>query len=104
MDDEKVVIKNVKVEYITTKTDAFDNEICYFKLKDKNIETKFSALIKDNFHLPWFKSDKGGNIIKIKTKYNKLKQLQKEEPVLVDLVFKHYKMNDSEGFYVSSVG
>ena len=104
MEDEKVVIKNMKVEYIITKTDAFDNEMCYFKLKDKNIETKLAALIKDNFRLPWFKSDKGVNIIKIKNKYNKLKQLHKDETVLVDLVFKYYKMNDSEGFYVSQLG
>ena len=40
MEDDKIVIKNVRVEYITTKTDAFDNEICYFKLKEKNMESK----------------------------------------------------------------
>ena len=33
MEDEKVVIKNVRVEYITTKTDKFNNDLCYFKLK-----------------------------------------------------------------------
>ena len=104
MDDDKVVIKNVKVEYITTKTDAFDNELCYFKLKDKNTETKFAALIKDNFRLPWFKSDKGYYLLKVKSKYNKAKQLHKEEVVLVDLVFKYYKMNDYEGVYVSQLG
>ena len=39
MEDEKVTINNVRVEYITTKTDKFNNENCYFNLKDKNIET-----------------------------------------------------------------
>jgi len=29
MDEEKVVIKNVKAEYITTKTDKYENELCY---------------------------------------------------------------------------
>ena len=38
MEDEKVIIKNVRVEYITTKTDKFNNEICYLTLKDKNID------------------------------------------------------------------
>jgi hypothetical protein len=104
MDDDKVVIKNVKVEYITTKTDAFDNEMCYFKLKDKHIESKFAAIMKDGFKLPWFKSDKGYFLLKVKSKYNKMKALNKEETVLVDVVFKYYKMKDSEGFYVSNLG
>ena len=103
MEDDKIVIKNVKVEYITTQTDAFENEICYFKLKDKNIESKFAPIMKDGFKLPWFKSDKGYYLLKVKTKYNKLEQMHKEETVLVDAVFKYYKINDSEGFYVSQL-
>ena len=103
MENDKIVIKSVRVEYITTKTDNYDNENCYFKLKDKNIESKFAAIMKHNFNLPWFKSDRGYYLLKVKTKYNKLEQLHKEETVLVDIVFKYYKMNDSEGYYVSSL-
>ena len=40
MDDEKVLLKSLKVEYITTKIDAYDNELCYFKFRDKNIDLK----------------------------------------------------------------
>ena len=32
MDEEKVGIKSVRVEYISTKTDKYDNEIVYFKM------------------------------------------------------------------------
>ena len=103
MENDKIVIKNVRVEYITTKTDNYDNENCYFKLKDKNIESKFAAIMKDNFRLPWFKSDRGYYLLKVKTKYNKLETLNKDESVLVDIVFKYYKYNDSEGFYVSNL-
>ena len=46
MDDEKVLIKDLKVEYITTKIDAYDNELCYFKFRDKNIDSKLAVLIK----------------------------------------------------------
>ena len=35
MDDEKVLIKGVKVEYITTKIDTYNNELCYFKIREK---------------------------------------------------------------------
>ena len=103
MDEEKAVIKNVRAEYITTKTDKYDNEICYFKLRDKNIDSKFAPLMKDSFNLPWFKSEKGQYILKVKTKYCKTKEFKKEEVFLSDVVFKYYKMNDMEGFYVFSI-
>ena len=103
MEDDKIVIKHARVEYITTKTDAFENEISYFKLKDKNIELKFAAIMKTDFRLPFFKSDKGYYLLKVKTKYNKLKTMNKDETVLVDVSFKYYKMNESEGFYVNSL-
>ena len=103
MEEEKVVIKNVRVEYVATKTDKFNNETCYFKLKDKNIDSKFVALIKEGFNKPWFKTDKGHYILKVKTKYCKLKELKKEDTVLVDIAFKYYLMGESEGFYVSSL-
>ncbi len=47
MDDEKFTIKNVKAEYITTKTDKYENEICYFKMRDRNLEAKFAPLMKN---------------------------------------------------------
>ena len=86
MDGEKIIIKNVKVEYIT-KIDAYDNELCYFKIREKNIESKLAVLIKEGFKYPWFKSDKGQTILKIKNIYMKLKETNKEE-VIVDFSFK----------------
>ena len=104
MEDDKVVIKNVKVEYITTKFDKYENEICYFKLRDKNIDSKFAALMKDDtFNLPWFKSEKGQYILKAKKKYSKTKEFTKDETFLIDIAFKYYKMDNLQGFYVSSL-
>ena len=103
MDDEKFTIKNVKAEYITTKSDKYENEICYFKMRDKNFELKFAPLMKDSYKLPWFKTDKGQYLLKVKTKYCKIKELRKEEVVLLDVIFKYYKMNEMEGFYVCSI-
>jgi hypothetical protein len=102
MDEEKIGIKTVKVEYISTKTDKYDNEIIYFKLKDK-VDLKFANLMKPSYILPWFKSDKGHYLLKVKTKYCKMKELKKEDNVLVDVIFKYYKMNDIQGYYVSSI-
>ena len=60
--------------------------------------------MKDGFKLPWFKTEEGRNILKVKSKYNKFKELNKDETVVVDICFKYYKMDDVEGFYVSQLG
>lgn len=52
MDDEQVVIKNVRVVYITTKMDKYNNLTSYFQIKDKNIEQKFSTIVKVGFNIP----------------------------------------------------
>ena len=105
MDDEITIIKNVRVVYITTKTGRYNNEQAYFKIKDKNIEQKFASIIEDGFNLPWFKPSegKGQYILKVKSKYIKLNETKKDIPIIVDLDFKHYNMNDIEGYYVSSL-
>ena len=102
--EDKILIKNCKVEFVTTKTDNYDNDISYFKLLDKNIDQKYSALMKNDFKLPWFKTDKQTNILKVKPKYINKNEFVKDNTYLVDITFKYYKYNDVEGFYVSQLG
>ena len=85
-----------------TKLDAYDNEVCYFKIIEKNIDQKFAVLIKDDLKSPWWKTDEGQTILKVKPKYMKLKEAKKEEVIVVDISFKYYKMNDVEGYYDKS--
>ena len=42
--------------------------------------------------------------MKVKSKYVKLNEPKKDLPVIVDIEFKYYKMNDVEGHYVSMLG
>ena len=58
MDDETLVIKNAKLEYLTTKTDNYDNEISYFKIKDKGVDQKLEKYNDPEFKIPTFNSDK----------------------------------------------
>ena len=60
-------------------------------------------MIKEGFKYPWFRTDKGQTVFKIKKKYMKLKETNKEEIVIVDVSFKYYKMNGNEGYYISSI-
>ena len=78
MTEEKIVIKSVRVEFLSTKRDKFDNDISYFKIKDKNLDQKFTTIIKEGYNLPWFKSENGQTILKTKSKYVKLKEQKKK--------------------------
>ena len=59
MDDKILVIKNPKLEYLTTKSDNYDNEISYCKIKDKNVDQKLEKYNTPEFKIPTFNSDKG---------------------------------------------
>ena len=101
--EDKILIKNCKVEFVTTKTDNYNNDISYFKLLEQNIDQKYSALMKNDFKLPWFKTDKQANILKVKPKYITKNEFVKDNTYLVDITFKYYKYNDVEGYYVSQL-
>ena len=54
--NENILIKNAKLEYLTTKTDNYDNEASYFKIIDKTIENKMQKWNNDDFKMPFFKA------------------------------------------------
>ena len=101
--EDKIIVKNCKVEFLTTKTDNYDNDITYFKLVDKSIETKYISVMKPDLKLPWLKTDKQANRLKVKPKYVNKNDLTKDITYLVDITFKYYKYNDVEGYYVSQL-
>ena len=91
----------MKLTFITTKEDKYENEISYFRL-GKNMENKFSAMNKVSFRLPYFGTTDGKLLLKCKDKYIKI-ELKKDEPINCEIHFKYYKMSDFEGYYVSKV-
>jgi hypothetical protein len=104
MDDDKIVIKNLKLEFITKKKDNYNNEQVYFKIKEKNVESKFTIIDKDGHNVPYFKSKDGKYLLKVKSKYVKLSdELDKDMVYICDAELKYYKMNDIEGYYVTKL-
>ena len=39
-----IYINDIDLEYVSTKTDKYDNEISYFKIIDSLVKTKFKQL------------------------------------------------------------
>ncbi len=103
MEEENVTVKNVTLEYLSTKSDKYDNEISYFKIKDKNMDQKFTSINKENYKTPYFKTENGSYILKAKTKYLKLKELRKDDTISSDITFKPYDMEGNKGYYVKQV-
>ena len=99
-------VNGLLTEYLSTKIDKYDNEISYFKLIDKNLKNKMSAILSqqcDECKVPFWKTEDQEYILKVK-KHIPKNILDVNEIVTVNMTFKHYCMetNDDkliQGFY-----
>ena len=100
-------VNGLLAEYLSTKTDKYDNEISYFKLIDKNLKGKMSAILSqqcDECKLPFWKTEDHEYILKVKKRHTPKNILDVNAIVTVDMTFKHYCMETNEdkllqGFY-----
>ena len=102
MVDEKVIINNLKLEYITKKTDNYNNEQVHFKVL-KGQDNKFTSINKENHTLPYFITEDKKMLLKVKRKYVKIDDLNKDMTYICDLELKYYKMENVEGFYINKM-
>ena len=101
-------INGLITEYLSTKTDNYDNEVSYYKIIDKNYKnTMFGILsqVSDECKVPFWKSEEGEYLLKVKKKYTPKTTPDVGDIVTVNLMFKHYCMeinNDKllQGYYV----
>ena len=97
-----ITMKSVKLTYVATKTDIYKNENSYFKLSKKDIE-KLNKIVVDGYKLPWFEGDNGNYILKAKHKNVKIPELVRDTVYIANLSFKHYSIDDIEGYYISLI-
>jgi hypothetical protein len=94
-----IEIKNITVTYISTKTDKYDNTLCYFKVTDTKAKKKLSPILSqmcEECRLPLWKTDSSEYMIKVKKKY--APDLLVANTVLtVMLTFKYYCMEVMDG-------
>ena len=70
-----IAVKDLLVEYLSTKPDDYNNNISYFKLIGTGLKLKLKPLfsLNDDLKMPfWMTDDKGEYILKIKEKFIKL--------------------------------
>ena len=101
-------VNGLLAEYLSTKTDKYDNEVSYFKLIDKNLKGKMSAILSqqcDECKVPFWKTEDHEYILKVKKRHTPKNILDVNDIVTVNLTFKYYCMDTNEdkllqGYYV----
>ena len=94
-----IEIKNINVTYISTKTDNYDNTICYFKATDTKATNRLNPILSqmcDECRLPLWKTEDGEYMIKVKQKYAP-NLLAADTELTVMLVLKYYCMEVMDG-------
>ena len=86
-------------EYLTTKVDKYDNEISFYKIIDKSYKVKMNGILKEmgeECRMPFWKTEDHEYILKVKTRYTPKKQLESNDIVSLNLVFKYYCMEKDD--------
>ena len=90
-------INGLITEYLSTKTDKYDNEVSYYKVIDKNVKNKMSAIFAqqcDECKMPFWRTEESEYILKCKKKYAPKKDLEDHDIVTVNIVFKYNVSSD----------
>ena len=93
-------VNGLTTEYLSSKKDNYDNEISYFKIIDKNIKNKMSSILSqscDECKMPFWKTEDGEYILKVKNKYCPKTVLDVNDIVTLNMKFKYYCMNKEDG-------
>ena len=94
-----IEIKDINVTYISTKTDKFDNTICYFKVTGFNNKNMLCPILSEcceECRIPIWITEEGEYMLKVKQKYAP-KLLVAGTDLTVLLTFKYYCMDLGDG-------
>ena len=93
-----IVLKNLQVKYLNTKTDKYENEYAYYAILNDNIKC-IATKIGDSKKLPYFLGS-DNFVLKIKARY--LTEEQKKSGTAI-VNMKHYEYNEYSGYYVNEI-
>ena len=93
-----IVLKNLNVKYLSTKTDKYDNEYAFYAILNDNIKN-IATKLSDSKRLPYFLGS-DNFVLKIKTRY--LTEEQKSSGTAI-VNMKEYEYNEYTGYYVNEI-
>ena len=95
-----IEVNNIKLEFIITKTDNYENDISYLKIIDKAFKNKLQPILSqvcDDCKVPVWKSDDGFYMLKVKKKWMPEKDFERNEIITADLNFHFYQLAKEDG-------
>ena len=95
-----IEVNNIKLEFIITKTDNYENDISYLKIIDKAFKNKLQPILSqvcDDCKVPVWKSDDGFYMLKVKKKWMPDKDFESNEIITCDLNFHYYQLTKEDG-------
>ena len=103
-----IEINNMKLEFIVTKTDNYNNDISYLKVIDKQFKSKLQPIVSqmcDDLLVPIWKSEDGFYMLKVKNKWMPEREFENNEMLTADLNFHYFIMAKNggellQGYYV----
>ena len=100
-DVNKVNINDLVVEFLATKANDYNANICYFKIVDVECKTKMKSIIglqDDDIRMPFWKTvDKQEMILKVKDKFvNAASDLVKGSEYAIDISFESYNIEQED--------
>ena len=97
---EIAVLSNINLKYLSSKTDKYDSEICYYAIETVDFDQIVKKDITDDLKMPYWVTPENKYILKVKSKY--LEQEQKTKGVAT-LTLKKYKYESFVGYYVTKI-
>ena len=101
-----LVVNDVLVEYLNTKTNTYDSEISYFKIIDSAFRVKLKSLFSLNddgsMKMPIWVTEKQEHILKVKTQFIvNHKDLIERDVFVINVSFEYYNMEQAniKGYY-----
>ena len=101
-----LVVNDLLVEYLNTKTNTYDSEISYFKIIDSAFRVKLKSLFSLNddgsMKMPIWVTEKQEHILKVKSKFIvNHKDLIEHEVFVLNVNFEYYNMEQAniKGYY-----
>ena len=99
--ENKVTINDLVVEFLATKENDYNANICYFKIVDVECKTKMKSIIglqDDDIRMPFWKTvDKQEMILKVKDKFvNAVSDLVKGLEHAIDITFESYSIEQED--------
>ncbi len=102
---ETISIKELKVQFISSKVDNYDNNISYFKIDDPGIKKKLKIVNKlsESLYKPFWITDKKEMMFKVKTSNIKRKDLIRKNDYIIDIDLMPYYVektaSEVKGYY-----